>query len=333
LPTDIGVILTNIEELQEIISSISRLQAKELFPIQQLLNESGHVALRIQSVSCALSLLEIRESEILEGIRPLRLVPYVSRIMPWIVYSSTQSGTGIHISDHLKRSDPVLLVDRSFEHALYCLLDNAVRYSAIGTSAILTWQEDEKKGVLTLRNIGIPLPSWAERPRMYELGYRFSKACKCWTGGYGIGLAVASHILEMHGFTLHANSSENPVASRNIFILRLMRALRDSEESDNSLASESETEVSSQSDMLLEIPTSRAEQVALSTWRGFASNLDDSIIRFLQKRRMWGEDAKTLYREFIASPLYHVQFDVEVPKEMIQHDTESLADRGSTTRE
>lgn len=76
------------------------------------------------------------------------------------------------------------------------LLQNAIKYTEVGTVEILT--EIEKKFVnIIIRDTGIGIPE-EDIDRIFERFYRVDKARSKAVGGTGLGLAIVKHIIEAH---------------------------------------------------------------------------------------------------------------------------------------
>ena len=108
------------------------------------------------------------------------------------------------------------------------LLDNALKYSPQGTDITLILEKDAKSIRLSVRN-AIDQPMSRENlGRMFDRFYRVDGSRNSATGGYGLGLAIASGIVNAHKGKIRAESPEektlvitatfpavNPAAIRN----------------------------------------------------------------------------------------------------------------------
>lgn len=99
------------------------------------------------------------------------------------------------------------------------LITNAVRYGQEGRYIdIRGWQEGNEI-ITEIVNYGEPIPA-ADQPNLFDRFYRVEKSRAAQTGGSGIGLAIAKHIVELHQGTIGVESNE----FRTAFIIRLHRA-------------------------------------------------------------------------------------------------------------
>lgn len=88
------------------------------------------------------------------------------------------------------------------------LLDNALKYSPQGTDITLTLEKDAKSIRLSVRN-AIDQPMSKETlGRLFDRFYRVDGSRNSSTGGYGLGLAIASGIVTAHKGKIRAESPE-----------------------------------------------------------------------------------------------------------------------------
>jgi signal transduction histidine kinase len=88
------------------------------------------------------------------------------------------------------------------------LLDNAIRHVPAGGDVELRWAPSNGSIGFTVWNSGDPIPA-EDLPRLFEPMFRGGNSRNSETGGAGLGLAIARHLIEAHGGTLVA---ENPPA-------------------------------------------------------------------------------------------------------------------------
>jgi signal transduction histidine kinase len=100
--------------------------------------------------------------------------------------------------------DPALLVQ-----ALTHVFRNCVRFSPQGGAIEMTIERLEQDLLFQLRDQGIGIPT-AELPKIFERFYRASNADSVpGTPGIGLGLAIASRIVELHQGSIRAESTLN----------------------------------------------------------------------------------------------------------------------------
>jgi len=100
------------------------------------------------------------------------------------------------------------------------LLDNAVRHAPAGGDVALHWARGDGSIGFTVWNSGDTIPA-EDLPRLFEPLFRGDPSRNSETGGAGLGLAIARHLIEAHGGTLVA---ENPPAGGARFTATLPAA-------------------------------------------------------------------------------------------------------------
>ncbi len=103
--------------------------------------------------------------------------------------------------------DVTTLADEQFLHRVVSnLLDNAVRHVPAGGDVDLHWARNGGSIRFSVWNSGEPIPA-EDLPHLFEPLFRSDRSRNRETGGAGLGLAIARHLIEAHGGTLVA---ENP---------------------------------------------------------------------------------------------------------------------------
>jgi signal transduction histidine kinase len=111
-------------------------------------------------------------------------------------------------------------------HAIYQLIDNAIKFSPSGGAVTLRITQDPRLRELEIavedRGAGVPLD---EQKRIFELFYQTDGTTTRRFGGTGLGLAIVDRAVKMHGgrvwveSPISAQDDEQNVGSR--FIIRL----------------------------------------------------------------------------------------------------------------
>ncbi len=92
------------------------------------------------------------------------------------------------------------------QQVVWNLLSNAVKFTPTGGKIDVRVIEENAHVRIVVRDTGVGFPK-TFRPHLFE---RFRQAESGTTrlhGGLGLGLAIARHIVEMHGGTIEAESS------------------------------------------------------------------------------------------------------------------------------
>jgi signal transduction histidine kinase len=83
---------------------------------------------------------------------------------------------------------------------LFNLVANALRYTPSAGSVIIQYRQEDGKACLDIQDTGPGMPP-EELSHVFE---RFYKSAD--SGGMGLGLAIARHLIEAHSGTISANS-------------------------------------------------------------------------------------------------------------------------------
>ncbi|MEF2966037.1 HAMP domain-containing sensor histidine kinase [Paenibacillus sp. M1] len=98
------------------------------------------------------------------------------------------------------------------------LITNAIRYGSDGKLLDIRGRIDGNDVVTEVINYGDPIPE-SDLPHLFDRFYRVEKSRAKQTGGSGIGLAIAKHIVDLHDGVITVESDEY----RTAFTVRLAR--------------------------------------------------------------------------------------------------------------
>lgn len=97
--------------------------------------------------------------------------------------------------------------DRLLERVFYNLIENAIKYSASGTSIRVKIEKFPEKTQVTVADQGEGIPK-EYRDQIFEPFFRIDKSRSRAIGGSGLGLAVCRKILERHHADISVTSNE-----------------------------------------------------------------------------------------------------------------------------
>ena len=153
-----------------------------------------------------LDLSQIEAGQLKLDLEPLALPELLTHCLQAMEAAVKQKG--IAASLDLPASLPLVLADRRrLGQVVGILLDNAVKYTPEGGRVTLRafTSADNKAVTIQVEDTGIGILS-TDLPRVFERFYRVDKSRARETGGYGLGLAIARHIVEIHGGRIWAES-------------------------------------------------------------------------------------------------------------------------------
>jgi two-component system phosphate regulon sensor histidine kinase PhoR len=93
----------------------------------------------------------------------------------------------------------------ALQEILQNLLDNAVRYTLPGGTITVTAIAGDGKIMISISDTGIGIPK-ADQERIFERFYRVDAARSRESGGTGLGLSVAKHLVEAQGGYIEVQS-------------------------------------------------------------------------------------------------------------------------------
>ncbi len=131
----------------------------------------------------------------------IELQPTDIAVLPWLqqVLSEHQPDTGkltLQLHNHTGLADPQLSFDSFYlKRALSNLLRNASRYAEHNIDIRLGWNDNVASLIVDDDGPGIPEQ---EREHVFQPFVRLDTSRDRRTGGYGLGLAIVSRIMQWH---------------------------------------------------------------------------------------------------------------------------------------
>jgi signal transduction histidine kinase len=131
---------------------------------------------------------------------PTELLPFLREVTS--VFQSQAASAGVTITVEVAGDLPLLEIDPSrMRQVLANLLANDLRYSPAGGTIRLTGDTDGKNIVLVIQDDGPGIPP-DDLPHVFERFYKSTDS-----GGMGLGLAIAKHLVEAHGGIITAENA------------------------------------------------------------------------------------------------------------------------------
>jgi PAS domain S-box-containing protein len=148
-------------------------------------------------------------------LKPLLLMP-LREITPIAVKK------GIKIETSIPEGLPQVRADREkIKHAVYNLLENAVKFNRKGGKVFVKAGKRGREVVVCIGDTGIGIPR-KDVDRIFNRFYQVDASMNRRYGGVGLGLAVARTIIELHGGRIWA-ASKKQRGSRFYFTLPIER--------------------------------------------------------------------------------------------------------------
>ncbi len=174
--------------------------------LQSLHEQIIHLSSIVQQ-SLYLASLESGESRI--STRPVSALELVQRCASRLLPQARQAG--IHIQLELPGNLPRVRADaEQVDRALTNLLDNAITWSPVGGTVVVSADHDDGFVRFGVCDSGPGVPR-EMLPRLFERFYKGDAARS--GGGTGLGLAIAKHTVLMHGGRIWAESEEGQGAA------------------------------------------------------------------------------------------------------------------------
>ncbi|QHE61804.1 GHKL domain-containing protein [Rossellomorea vietnamensis] len=97
--------------------------------------------------------------------------------------------------DDLNQEALVTIMPRHLEQIMIILLDNAVKYSDEHSTIEVKLMDSQEDIIIEVKDEGIGIPE-EDLPKIFDRFYRVDKARSREKGGYGLGLAIASKLVQ-----------------------------------------------------------------------------------------------------------------------------------------
>lgn len=151
------------------------------------------------------NLLEM--SRLQAGSRPLKQEYYdIYELFTLVRSRYSDSLDKRDIQFNVEEALPLIYIDLTlFSQVIINLLDNAIKYSPSGSKIEIRAYIKEDNVYITIKDYGVGIPE-EELPYIFDKFYRASSASG--KTGTGLGLPICKGIVELHGGTIHAESSE-----------------------------------------------------------------------------------------------------------------------------
>ena len=168
---------------------------------KEFVTDIGREAERLSRITEDLLRLTRLDSGVLDPPAAVDILPVLEQVMRMMNLVAQEKGVDLTYS---AAGECVVLGTRDETHqVIYNLVDNAVKYSAIGGSVQVFLERVGELVVLTVADNGAGIPE-ADLPRIFERFYRVDKARSRAAGGTGLGLSIVSDTVKRRGGVVEA---------------------------------------------------------------------------------------------------------------------------------
>ena len=197
--TPLTLILGPVDELRHRASGVDEPARREL----ELVHRN---ALRLTKlVNTLLDFARIQAGRMQARFEPVDLSVVTTELAS--VFRSAIEQAGLRLVVDCPPLDEPVYVDRGmWEKVILNLLSNAVKYTFAGTISVRV-ARGGTAAVVTISDTGTGVVA-AEMPRLFERFHRIEAAQARSSEGSGIGLALVKELIELHGGTIAADSTE-----------------------------------------------------------------------------------------------------------------------------
>jgi signal transduction histidine kinase len=195
--------LTSLRHVTELLQESDELPPQRRQAFYAVLAQNGDRLHRLVESLLDFALME-------EGRRPWRLRPVdVGEIVAPIVaeFGRTHGDrrVSLHVASEGLRS--VLADPEAVGHALWNLLDNAVKYSPDGGDVVVRLDDSPDGVAVSVTDPGLGIPA-EDRSAIFGRFVRGAAATRLGIKGTGLGLTLVAHIVEAHGGRVSVDSEE-----------------------------------------------------------------------------------------------------------------------------
>jgi two-component system phosphate regulon sensor histidine kinase PhoR len=137
-------------------------------------------------------------------IRRVSVAELIESCLETAQHRAAEKDIRVYVS-HSKEPPDIAGDRRRLAEVLQNLLDNATQYTLPGGRITVSAEARDVHVVFTVSDTGIGIPK-ADQSRIFERFYRVDAARSREAGGPGLGLAIAKHLVEVHGGRIWVDS-------------------------------------------------------------------------------------------------------------------------------
>lgn len=115
---------------------------------------------------------------------------------------------GIKLALQIQEEIYISGIEKQIKQLIEVLTDNAIKHTFAKGTVTIELKKEKGKAVLSVSNEGEPIPE-KERGKIFDRFYRVDKARNRKEGRYGLGLAIANSIAELHKSRISVECKDN----------------------------------------------------------------------------------------------------------------------------
>jgi PAS domain S-box-containing protein len=135
---------------------------------------------------------------------PLLLRDVVSAAVESVVHAAEEKGVRL-VFDPAGEPGPMEGEAGRLQQVVWNLLSNAIKFTPAGGEVVVRLRRTDGSLLLTVRDTGEGMET-TDLPLIFDRFHQAAQARQHSKGGLGLGLAIARHIVEAHGGTIHAET-------------------------------------------------------------------------------------------------------------------------------
>ncbi len=183
--------------------------------VREFVEDIGNEADRLNRMSQNLLSLSKSDAKLIEDVEIIQFDAVIRRTLRMLSPLAQVN----QITIHTKLSDncPVLTGEDDLYQIIFNLVENGIKYSAIGGNLYISLSRKEDIAVFSVRDEGQGIPA-DSIPHIFDRFYRVDKARSRSTGGSGLGLSIVKELVQKHEGEISVDSI---VGMGSTFTLRL----------------------------------------------------------------------------------------------------------------